>query len=391
MAAKTNTYQPNYTVLPGQVLEEMLSVREMSQADFARRCGRSPKLVSEIISGKAPIEPETAIQFEHVLGMDASIWLNLEAAYQLFRAKQQEQQKLESEISWAQKFPIKPLVDMEIISRPINQIDATRKLLAFFGVSSSEAWNARFGELAIVYRHSPSFSSVRESVTAWLRVGELVAEEIECSDFNRGLFLEALGRIRRITRREPGEFIPRIREMCAASGIAFVLFPAIPKLALSGAARWLTPRTAIIQQSLRHKTNDHFWFTFFHEAAHILLHTKKDAFVDEDILDEGQLSGTDIEREANEWAANFLVPREQWIRFIRNRPRDAKTITAFAKEQSIAPGIIVGMLQHAKIIPRNYLNDLKDSYSWEKREGLQIEARWSLHSTRRFKADFPSR
>jgi HTH-type transcriptional regulator / antitoxin HigA len=367
MAEKMSTYQPNYSVLPGQVLEEMLAAREMSHADFARRCGRSAKLVSEIISGKAPIEPETAIQFEHVLGMDASIWLNLEATYQLFRAKQQEQQKLESETSWAQKFPIKALVDMEIISRPTDQVDATRKLLAFFGVSSSEAWNARFGEFSIVYRHSPSFSSARESVTAWLRVGELIAEDIERSDFNRGLFLQALGRIRNLTRREPDEFLPRIREMCAATGVVFALVPAIPKVALSGAARWLTPRTAIIQQSLRHKTNDHFWFTFFHEAAHILLHTKKDAFVDEDILDDGLPSGAHMEQQANEWAANFLVPREQWIRFIRNRPRDAKTIIAFANEQGIAPGIIVGMLQHAKIIRWHYLNDLKARYYWKKR------------------------
>ena len=83
----TYRYEPDYAVAPGAVLAEILGELEMSHAEFARRCGRSAKLISEIIAGKAPVEPETALQFERVLGMEASVWLNLEANQQLHAAK----------------------------------------------------------------------------------------------------------------------------------------------------------------------------------------------------------------------------------------------------------------------------------------------------------------
>ena len=86
MATKER-YRPNYAVPPGWVLEEHLEVEGISQAEFARRCGRSPKLISEIIAGKAPVEPATARQFERVLGLTAGIWLGIEADYRLHMAR----------------------------------------------------------------------------------------------------------------------------------------------------------------------------------------------------------------------------------------------------------------------------------------------------------------
>ena len=81
MATATNQYKPDYAVPPGWVLEERLEVQGISHAEFARRCGRSPKLISEIIAGKASLEPETALQFEKVLGVDAGIWLGIAQAF----------------------------------------------------------------------------------------------------------------------------------------------------------------------------------------------------------------------------------------------------------------------------------------------------------------------
>ena len=83
MATAPNRYQPDYAVPPGQVIEEWLTAEGTPQAEFARRCGRSAKLISEIIAGKALVEPRTALHFEKVLGMDAGIWLGIEADYRL--------------------------------------------------------------------------------------------------------------------------------------------------------------------------------------------------------------------------------------------------------------------------------------------------------------------
>ena len=61
-------YQPDYAVHPGEILGEHLEALQMSQAELARRCNRSSKLISEIISGKAPIEPATAVHLEKAHG-----------------------------------------------------------------------------------------------------------------------------------------------------------------------------------------------------------------------------------------------------------------------------------------------------------------------------------
>ena len=87
MATATSQYEPDYAVPPGWVLKDRLDAQGMTPAELARRCGRSAKLISEIVAGKAPIEPRTALQFEKVLGVDAEIWLGIETDYRLQRTR----------------------------------------------------------------------------------------------------------------------------------------------------------------------------------------------------------------------------------------------------------------------------------------------------------------
>ena len=136
MATEAYRYRPDYAVAPGAILSEHLDVRNISQAEFARRCGRSSKLISEIIAGKAPVEPETALQFEKVLGVDAGIWLGIETDYQLHRAREAETQKTQEASSWAKAFPLKELVRRRIIEKPSSDSNTVAQLLTFFGVGS---------------------------------------------------------------------------------------------------------------------------------------------------------------------------------------------------------------------------------------------------------------
>jgi addiction module HigA family antidote len=359
MATATNQFQPDYAVPPGWVLEERLEVQGISHAEFARRCGRSPKLISEIIAGKAPLEPETALQFERVLGVDASVWLGIESDYQLHRAKEAEAADAASSVAWLRTFSIQELVKRGVIRRPESDADAFSKLLSFFRVGSVEAWRLKYGLANVAYRHSPSFKSDEAALATWLRLGELDAEGQECADYNETRFKRALREIRVLTRAPIEESLPRSRQLCNQSGVALALVKPLPKTALSGAAWWLTPRKAVIQLSARHKSDDHLWFSFFHEAAHIRLHSKKSVYVDE--VNGGD---ADLEAEANYWAANALVPRSAWERFVDDSPRSERVVRAFAEEQGIAPGIVVGMLQHGGHLPWTHLNGLKVRYRW---------------------------
>ena len=359
MATATNQFSPDYAVPPGWVLEERLEVEGISHAEFARRCGRSPKLISEIISGKAPLEPGTALQFEKVLGVDASIWLGIESEYQLHRAREAEAQSAAASADWVKTFPVRDLVKRGCFQRPKSNIDAVSKLLAFFRVGSVDAWTARYGLANVAYRHSPKIKSNEAALATWLRLGEIEAERQECAEYNESRFRHAVRTIRCLTQEPIIEALQQTARLCGEAGVALALVQPLPKTALSGTAWWLSPRKAVIQLTARHKSDDHLWFTFFHEAAHILLHSKKGIFVDEANGDDAGL-----EAEANEWASNMLIPAQAWQQFVATSPRSAHVVTAFAEEQGIAPGIVVGMLQHKGFLPWTYLNGLKVRLSW---------------------------
>ena len=359
MAVERNEYQPDYAVPPGWILEERLEAQGISQAELARRCGRSTKLISDIVAGKAAVEPETALQLEKVLGLDASIWLGIEKDYQLHEARLAEAREAEEHVDWIKGFPVKELVRRDAFAQPSSNADAVSKLLAFFKVASIEAWYNKYSAANVAYRHSPSFRSSETSVATWLRLGALEAEHQDCSRYNEKVFKEALQRIRQLTLAPVDEALLEIKRLFNDSGVAFAIVKPLPKTALSGAAWWLAPRKAMIQLSARHKSDDHLWFSLFHEAAHILLHSKKGVFVDG-----GDKSVNEIEAEANDWASRFLVSQRHWEEFIAAGPRSKREVLEFAESQGIAPGIVVGMLQHQRLIPWSHLNGLKVRYDW---------------------------
>ncbi len=363
MATATNQYGPDYAVPPGWILQERLEVEGISHAEFARRCGRSAKLISEIISGKAPLEPRTALQFEKVLGVDASIWLGIESDYRLHRAREAEAQNAAASAEWVKAFPVRDLVKRSCFQRPESDTDAVSKLLAFFRVGSVEAWTARYGLANVAYRHSRSFKSDEASLATWLRLGQIEAEQQDCAEYSGSRFKQAVRNIRSLTREPLDEALQQTTRLCNEAGVALALVRPLPKTALSGAAWWLSPRKAVIQLTARHKTDDHLWFSFFHEAAHILLHSKKGVFVDEANGDD-----TEQEIEANEWASNILIPKGAWQTLVASSPRSARVVTAFADEQGIAPGIVVGRLQHEGHLPWSQLNSLKVRLAWKSQE-----------------------
>ena len=356
MAATTNRFQPDYAVSPGWVLKERLEVNEISQAEFARRCGRSPKLISEIIAGKAPVEAETALQFEKVLGVDAGIWLGLEKDYQLHQMREAEAREAEASSDWARSFPVNELVKRGVIRRVKSEGEKVTELLSFFRVASKKVWQTRYKEVSVAFRHSPSFSSDEFALAAWLRLVEIEAETQTNEEYDRSTFMRVLKSVRHLTRAELPQALVEARHLCNEAGVALVWVKPLPKARLSGAARWLSPRKPLIALSGRHGSDDQIWFSLFHEAAHILLHSKKSVYVDGDTNgDEGD------EAEANKWAANFLIPQSAWQRFLdTDAYRSEDAIRNFAAEQEIAPGIVVGRLQHEGLLAwRSRLNQLK--------------------------------
>ena len=360
MATETNQYQPDYTVPPGWVLEERLAALDIAHAEFARRCGRSPKLVSEIIAGKAPIEPKTALQFEKVLGLDASVWLGMESDFRLHQARQAEAQAAAESSTWVKALPIRELIDRGFLDKSATDSERVSGVLSLFGVASVETWRVRYQASNVAYRHSPSFESDELALATWRRLAELDSENQDLAAYSEPAFRESLGQIRQLTRSPIGWALEETRQLLNDAGVALALVKPLAKVRVSGAAWWVSPHRPLIALSARHLRDDHLWFSFFHEAAHLLIHSKKTVFIDN-----GDGAGGDIEDEANRWAAGFLIPHRTWQRFVAAGRFDARRIREFAEEEGLPPGIVVGRLQHEGIVPwSSGLNSLKVKLEW---------------------------
>lgn len=153
------------------MLEEYLDAHSMKQAELADRTGLTPKTINEIIKGKAPITPETALKLQRV--------------------------------------PVKDMAKLGWIAQHKGRLEQIEALLRFFGVASTGQWRTVWENYQVAYRQSQRFETHAEAVSAWLRRGELEAQRIACAPYDKRSFLAALQTARALTREPPKCFRKR--------------------------------------------------------------------------------------------------------------------------------------------------------------------------------------
>ncbi|HEY9800362.1 MAG TPA: HigA family addiction module antitoxin [Leptolyngbyaceae cyanobacterium] len=361
MTKTTRPFTPDWVSPPGDAIAEFLEERDWTQAELAERLGYTTKHISLLINGKAPVNEETALKLERVLGSTAAFWLRYEAQYRAALAKREEENRLKEWTSWLDQLPVKELMNQGVIPKcnliAKNKPGVVKSLLHFFGVASPEEWRSYYAGMEISFRRTREEQSDVGAISAWLRLGEIEAEKLDCPKYSKPKFEKAVREIRSLTLLPQQEFAPQMQQLCREAGVVLVLVPSIKRAHVSGVARWLNPHKAVIQLSLYGKTNDRFWFNFFHEAAHILLHDKKNIFLDE--WNTGQSLASEPEREADQWAREFLIPPEYEGELAQLQSKN--DVIDFAERIGIHRGIVVGRLQHDDLIRRDWMNDLKQS------------------------------
>jgi HTH-type transcriptional regulator / antitoxin HigA len=349
-------FRPDFLSPPGQTLEEILDERALSQTELARRLGVSLKHVNQIINGAATISAEIALGLEKVLGVSAGFWLNRDALFQAELARRQQQHDLVADLGWAERFPIDELKKRGFLPRKVTGTDLVAELLGFLGVASPRQW----ADPSPAYRKSLKFESDPYALSAWLRVGEIEGQQQRCAPFDADLFMDALQQIRSLTCKTPSEWEPALKDVCAASGVIVVVVDTFAQARVNGAARWLSPHRAIIQLSLRYRWEDIFWFTFFHEACHLLNHRKKQLFIEPKKRPGATTPELQewlrLEEEADRFATRTLIPSSH------DKELQSLSITDvphFAQELGIAPAIVIGRMQHDGLIPYSHGNQLR--------------------------------
>lgn len=344
-------YEPDYVSPPGETLADLLEETGMTQTELAQRLGVSLKHINQVVKGAASISADLSLGLEKVLGVSADFWLNRESLYRADLARQSEAHDLTRAVEWAKSFPVRELRQRGFIPSESRGTDLVRDVLRFFGIATPELWS----DPVAAFRKSHRVESDAKALATWLRAGEIEAATIDVKPHDSDRFHGALREVRGLTRLEPDVWQPELVRICAAAGVAVVILEAFQGARANGATRWLSPTKALIQMSLRYRWEDIFWFSFFHEAAHVLLHRKKRIFL------EGLGVANDDrsqawEDEADRFAGRVLIPAEYESALQRLTVTD---VPDFAEMLGIDPGIVIGRLQHDGLIPNHRGNELR--------------------------------
>lgn len=362
-------FAPDWVLAPGESILDLADERGWTQGELAQRLGYSEKHISQLINGKVPITVDAAQRLERVLGSSMDFWLALETNYQKHKARLEAEECHAKWVPWLDELPVKELMENHAIAKvrnvAKNKPGIVESCLRFFGVASPDEWRGHYAGMQVAFRRSRDEQSDVGAISAWLRLGERAVEKLEAPKYDKARFTKALTEIRTLTRELPEVFHPRMVELLRMAGVLLAVVPAIPRTHVSGVARWLGPTRPLIELSLYGKTNDKFWFTFFHEAAHILLHAegkeaKKSIFLDDP---NASHSADKREQEANQWASDILIPQKYKNALDMLRTKEA--VRSFAESIGIHPGIVVGRLQHDHIIEPSWMNDLKQSFRFK--------------------------
>jgi HTH-type transcriptional regulator / antitoxin HigA len=364
MTEASLTYAPTEVSPPGGTLRDLMEERGLSQIELARRLDRPKSAINEILAGKKEITEETALELERVLQVPAQFWLAREARYREYLARKRSAESSSAHVPWVERFPLRALQAVGLL--PTGRLTAQFKqelvepLLRFFAVASPEGWAKHYDQMQAQFRRArPAKQTDVAAITAWLRMGELQAARLPTAEYSSAALQAALPAMRELTTAKAKVIAPALVQLCADAGVALVFVTALPGAHVTGVARWVGGKP-LVQLSLLGKTNDGFWFSFFHEVAHLLKHPNRSIFLDDAAA--GDTVDSVEEQEANQFATDQLIPRADQP-LLDTLPLNPSSVERFARQLGVHPGIVVGQLQHRQRISYSHpLTRLKTRY-----------------------------
>ncbi|MGI4896131.1 MAG: ImmA/IrrE family metallo-endopeptidase [Janthinobacterium lividum] len=345
----------NYAIAPGETLAEWLDEHDMTQGQLAARLRMSTKHVNQMINGVASITPASALALETVTAIPASFWLAREAQYQEDLARLRRSREIEESITWLDEIPIAELRKRgHITAAARDKAGCVIEALRFFGTATVESWRAVYLRPQASFRQSEAHKVSPGAVAAWLRLGELEVDTRELPPFKSDALKQRLPQLRALTRAS-GDIGQQIVDVCSEAGVAVVFVPDVAGTRASGATHWVRNRP-VIQLSLRGKSDDRFWFTFFHECAHVLLHGRGEVFIERN---GGQADGETAgkEKEANDFSANLLIDPSLTLKL--RELNSIGEVRSFAEEIGVSAGVVIGRIHNDEIRPWSWGAGLK--------------------------------
>lgn len=361
------SFHPDWFSKPGDTLLTLMEQRELTLENVAQKLGCADNVVRGVLAGTVAVDANLAEALSKHVGGTAKFWLVRQEKFQTALSRVAKAIPKPTGDDWVKRFPHADMARNGWINLTRNKDELTKAYLAFFGVNNPSEWEERYANFLklTAFRTSPTFQSKAGALSAWLRQGEIKATQLDCRTWDPKGLRNRLREIRVLCKaKNPAYFLPRMRQICADVGVAVVFVRAPSGCRASGATRFLSRNKALLVLSFRHLTDDHFWFTFFHEIGHLLLHSENLTFID----GEENVSNS-VEREANEFSERVLIPANRSDELLDLQPR-RDSIVRFAYSVGVSAGIVVGQLQHHRVIRPNQMNYLKRRFDWSTIEAV---------------------
>jgi HTH-type transcriptional regulator/antitoxin HigA len=334
---------------PGEYLRDELAERGWSQADFADILDRPPRLVSEIISGKRSISPETARGISAAFGSTPEYWMNLQSRYDLWHTSNDAMAVAERVERRAQLFKTGPIKEMMRRGwiEPSENLDVLEHRVNTFFRLDTLGQQPAFA-LAAAARKATSYTEDHTtSQVAWLCRARQIAPGVPCtSSYSPQGFATAIGRLEEL--RLSVQEVRHIPRVLGDAGIRLVVVEALPGTKIDAACFWLDEKSPVLSLSLRYDRIDNLWWGLFHELGHIKHgHGKEEAVLDTDMVDGPKGARPKSEELADAFASEHVIPQDALENFIARvySVYSQEKIEGFAKTVGVHPGIVVGQLQ----------------------------------------------
>lgn len=346
---------PAEVFAPGEFIREELEARGWSQVDLASILGRATRDVSEIITAKRSITPDTAKQLSEAFGTSPELWMNLESAYRLSLAR-----RADSAVSRRARLygmaPVREMLHRQWIEPSENIAVLEKRILDFFEITGLDR---PITFMAHAPRKSTSYQAATPAQLAWLFRAKRLSKAVMASGFSEKSLDDCLTQLKQLLPN-PQEVrqVPKILAQC---GIRFLVVEPLPNTKVDGVCFWLDSHSPVVAISLRYDRIDWFWHTLLHEIAHV---KHKDALhgevtIDTEIVSEQPRLERDrphSELAADRFAMEFSVPKLELQNFIaRVRPLySLPRIRGFAARIHVHSGVVVGQLQKSEEIPYSH-------------------------------------
>ena len=338
---------------PGYYIQEIVEDSGLTQEDFAKRLDTTPKNLSILIRGEQSLSKDIAMKLSRMLGTSISYWLNLQKSYDTLIAEFESMEELKKEKDILKKIDYKYFRDNYGLPDLPKKIDKqVEKLREFLNVSTLRVFEK--DSLCVSFRSEEELSvdnTIKANMMMQIAVNKALS--VDAPRFNMQRFSDAAMYALTMTK-EHETFYPLIKKEFMKAGVIFEILPNMSGSKINGATKKVG-NNIVLMVNDRRLYSDTFWFTLFHEIGHII---HKDYGITFDNQSRNKESEADI------YAEDTLIPRDKYDEFVKTKRYGANDIRRFANDIDRDPGIVLGRLQHDKLVGYTdpQLNAIKHKY-----------------------------